>query len=288
VANETEPTAILLVTCPDQKGLVAALTEFVFRHGGDIVHAEQHTDELDGVFFQRIEFRIGDLDLGRDEIMPALTPLVERLALRCDLRFSDEVSKVALLASKQPHCLYDLLARWRMGELPAEIPLIISNHPDHADAAAHFGVPYHHLPVSAETKAEQEAAMLALLDDAGIDLVVMARYMQVLSDRVVDHFPGRIINIHHSFLPAFAGARPYHQAYDRGVKLIGVTAHYATVDLDEGPIIDQDVTRVSHRDNVADLVRKGRDLEMVVLARAVRYHLTHRVVVYKNKTVVFS
>jgi len=288
VANETEPTAILLVTCPDRKGLVAALTEFIFRHGGDIVHAEQHTDELDGVFFQRIEFRTGDLDLGRHEILPALGPLIERLSLRCDLRFSDEVAKVALLASKQPHCLYDLLARWRMGELPAEIPLIICNHPDHADAAAHFGVPYHHLPVTADTKAAQEAAMLALLDGAGVDLVVMARYMQVLSDRVVNRYPGRIINIHHSFLPAFAGARPYHQAYDRGVKLIGVTAHYATVDLDEGPIIDQDVTRVSHRDNVSELIRKGRDLEMVVLARAVRYHLTHRVVVYKNKTVVFS
>jgi len=288
VANDTEPTAILLVTCPDRKGLVAALTEFVFRHGGDIVHAEQHTDELDGVFFQRIEFRTADLDLGRDEILPALDPLVERLSLRCDLRFSDEVAKVALLASKQPHCLYDLLARWRMGELPAEIPLIISNHPDHADAAAHFGVPYHHLPVTADTKAAQEAAMLALLDEAGVDLVVMARYMQVLSDRVVNSYPARIINIHHSFLPAFAGARPYHQAYDRGVKLIGVTAHYATVDLDEGPIIDQDVTRVTHRDNVSELIRKGRDLEMVVLARAVRYHLTHRVVVYKNKTVVFS
>jgi formyltetrahydrofolate deformylase len=288
VTEGSAATAILLVTCPDKKGLVAALTDFVFRHGGDIVHAEQHTDEVEGVFFQRIEFRIDDFDLDRSEILPALSPLSERLSLQCDLRFSDDVPRVAILASKQPHCLYDLLARWRMGELPAEIPLIISNHPDHAEAAAHFGVPYHTLPVTPETKAAQEREMLALLDKAKIDLVVLARYMQVLSDEVVGRYPRRIINIHHSFLPAFRGARPYHQAYDRGVKLIGVTAHYATVDLDEGPIIEQDVVRVTHGDNVAELVRKGRDLEMVVLARAVRFHLTHRVVVYGNKTVVFS
>jgi formyltetrahydrofolate deformylase len=282
------PTAILLVSCPDRRGIVAGLSDFVFRHGGDIVHAEQHTDQLEKVFFQRIEFRLDGFDLGREEIRSALAPILEEFSMDCAVRFSDQLSKVGILVSKQAHCLYDLLARWRMGEMPADIPLIISNHPDNAGAASHFGVPYHCLPVTPDTKAGQERAMLRLLDEAGVDLVVLARYMQILSPQVVDRYPQRIINIHHSFLPAFVGARPYHQAYDRGVKLIGVTAHYATLELDQGPIIAQDVVTVGHRDNVEELIRKGRDLEMVVLARAVRFHLTHRVLVYGNKTVVFS
>jgi formyltetrahydrofolate deformylase len=281
-------TGILLVSCPDTKGIVAGLSDFVFRHGGDIVHAEQHTDEQEKVFFQRIEFRLDDLDLGRDEILPALAPLIQRFSMRCDLRFSDQVSRMAILVSKQAHCLFDLLARWQMGELPAEITLIISNHPDHAEAAAHFGVPYDFLPVTPDTKAQQEKAMLERLAGAGVDLIVLARYMQILSPQVVDEYQERIINIHHSFLPAFVGGRPYHQAHDRGVKLIGVTAHYATAELDQGPIIEQDVVRVSHRDSVEELIRKGRDLEMLALARAVRFHLTHRILVYGNKTVVFS
>jgi formyltetrahydrofolate deformylase len=281
-------TGILLLSCPDTKGIVAGLSDFVFRHGGDIVHAEQHTDEQEKVFFQRIEFRLDDLDLGRDEILPALAPLIQRFSMRCDLRFSDQVSRMAILVSKQAHCLFDLLARWQMGELPAEIALIISNHPDHAEAASHFGVPYDFLPVTPDTKAEQEKAMLERLAGAGVDLIVLARYMQILSPQVVDEYQERIINIHHSFLPAFVGGRPYHQAHDRGVKLIGVTAHYATAELDQGPIIEQDVVRVSHRDSVEELIRKGRDLEMLALARAVRFHLTHRILVYGNKTVVFS
>jgi formyltetrahydrofolate deformylase len=267
---------------------VAGLADFVFRHGGDIVHAEQHTDQLEKVFFQRIEFRLDGFDLRRDDIRPALAPIIERFSMDCDVRFSDQLAKVGILVSRQAHCLYDLLARWRMGELPADIPLIVSNHRDNEAAASHFGVPYHWLPVTPETKAEQESAMLSLLDEAEVDVVVLARYMQILSPRVVDRYPHRIINIHHSFLPAFVGARPYHQAHDRGVKLIGVTAHYATIDLDQGPIIAQDVVHVGHRDDVDELIRKGRDLEMVVLARAVRFHLTHRVLVYGNKTVVFS
>jgi formyltetrahydrofolate deformylase len=282
------PTAILLVACPDTKGIVAAMSDFVFRHGGDIVHAEQHTDQLEKVFFQRIEFRLDGFDLGRAEIRPALAAIIERFSMDCAVRFSDQPSKVGILVSKQAHCLYDLLARWRMGELPAEIGLIVSNHPDTAAAASHFGVAYHCLPVTPDTRAAQERAMLGLFDEAGVDLVVLARYMQILSSQVVDRYPMRIINIHHSFLPAFVGARPYHQAYDRGVKLIGVTAHYATAELDRGPIIAQDVVTVGHRDNVDELIRKGRDLEMVVLARAVRFHLTHRVLVYGNKTVVFA
>jgi formyltetrahydrofolate deformylase len=205
-----------------------------------------------------------------------------------DVRVTGAPVRVALLASKQPHCLYDLLTRWKTGELPVELPLVVSNHPDHADACAWFGVEYHHLPVSAATKPAQEAAVLDLLAAARIDLVVMARYMQILSPGFCERYPNRIINIHHSFLPAFVGAKPYHQAHERGVKLIGVTAHYATADLDQGPIIDQDVARASHRDAPEDLVRKGRDLEMVVLARAVRAHVEHRVLVFGRKTVVFE
>ena len=280
-------TATLLLSCPDQKGLVATMADWVYRHDGNIVHADQHTDASEAVFFQRIEFDLDGFDLERGEILPALAPLLERFAMRCDLRFSDERPKVAVLVSTQAHCMYDLLARWRMGELEAEIPLVISNHSDHADVAEHFDVQFAHLPVTPESRIEQETAILALLAEHDIDLVVLARYMQILSAGFVAKYPNRIINIHHSFLPAFAGGRPYHQAHDRGVKLIGVTAHYATAELDEGPIIEQDVVRVTHRDNVEDLVRKGRDLEMIVLARAVRAHLAHRVLVYGRKTVVF-
>jgi formyltetrahydrofolate deformylase len=281
-------TATLLLSCPDQKGLVATMADWVYRHDGNIVHADQHTDASEAVFFQRIEFELDGFDLDRHEILPALAPLAERFTMHCDVRFSDERPRVAVLVSKQAHCMYDLLARWRMGELAAEIPLVISNHSDHADVAAHFDVAFAYLPVTPATRIEQESAILSLLAEHDIDLVVLARYMQILSSGFVAKYPNHIINIHHSFLPAFAGGRPYHQAHDRGVKLVGVTAHYATAELDEGPIIEQDVVRVSHRDSVEDLVRKGRDLEMIVLARAVRAHLAHRVLVYGRKTVVFD
>jgi formyltetrahydrofolate deformylase len=285
--------AILLLSCPDQRGVVAAVADFVASHGGNIVNAEQHTDldvpgEAAGVFFQRVEFELDGFDLGRDEILPAFQPVIDRFGLRCALHFSDQVSRVAILASRQPHCLYDLLTRWRTGELDIHVPLVISNHDDHAVVAERFDVPYHHLPVTAGRRDEQEAAVQQLLDEHEVDLVVLARYMQILSPAFVDRWRNRVINIHHSFLPAFVGARPYHQAHERGVKLIGVTAHYATEDLDEGPIIEQDVTRVSHRDSVAELIRRGRDLEMVVLARAVRAHVEHRVLVYGRKTIVFG
>ncbi len=281
-------TATLLLSCLDQKGLVATMADWVYRHNGNIIHADQHTDASEAVFFQRIEFELDGFDLDRTEILPALGPLAERFTMRCDVRFSDERPRVAILVSKQAHCMYDLLARWRMGELAADIPLVISNHPDQADVAQHFDLAFRHLPVTPESRIEQESAILALLAEHDIDLVVLARYMQILSAGFVAKYPSRIINIHHSFLPAFAGGRPYHQAHDRGVKLIGVTAHYATAELDDGPIIEQDVVRVSHRDTVDDLVRKGRDLEMIVLARAVRAHLAHRVLVYGRKTVVFD
>lgn len=283
----SEPvTATLLLSCPDQKGLVAGVSGFLFRHGANIIHADQHTDQEEGLFLQRVEFELNGVDLPRAELGEAFRPLAERFDMRWSLRFSDETRRVALLVSKQPHCMYDLLARWRMQELPAEIALVISNHPDHAETARYFGVPYHHVPVA--NQAEQEKAVLRLLEQQHVDLVVLARYMQVLSDLILDRFPDRIINIHHSFLPAFAGGRPYHQAHERGVKIIGATAHYVTAELDQGPIIEQDVVRVSHRDTVADMVAKGRDLEKVVLARAVRLHLENRVLVYRNKTVVFD
>ncbi|MDQ1402426.1 MAG: formyltetrahydrofolate deformylase [Actinomycetota bacterium] len=285
---EPGPTAVLLLVCPDQPGLVAAVAQVIASHHGNIVHAEQHIDRQSGRFFQRVEFELEGLDLERSEIAGALRPVVERFAMQQDLRFSDEVPRLALLVSRQPHCLYDQLARWRMGELRAEVPVVISNHEDHADGARAFGIDYAYLPVDPDDPASQEVALLDALRAYEIDVVVMARYMRILSPTVIAAFPNRVINIHHSFLPAFTGARPYHQAHERGVKLIGATAHYATDVLDEGPIIDQDVARVSHRDAVDDLVRKGRDLEKTVLGRAVHRHLEHRVIVYGNKTVVFD
>jgi formyltetrahydrofolate deformylase len=282
------PTAILLLSCPDQMGIVAAVSEFLFRHGGNIVHADQHIDPEQGIFFQRVEFELDRFDLDRSDIPAAFAPLVERFGMRFQLRFSDDVQRLAVLVSKQRHCMYDLLARRHMGELEAEIPLVLSNHADQTGVARAFAVEFHHLQVTPESKQEQEAAVLELLERHRIDVVVLARYMQILSASFVERYPNRIINIHHSFLPAFAGGRPYHQAYDRGVKIIGVTAHYVTAELDQGPIIDQDVVRVSHRDSVDDLIRKGCDLEKVVLARAVRYHLESRILVYGNKTVVFT
>jgi len=282
------PTAVLLLSCRDQPGLVHAVAEFVLAEHGNIVHAEQHIDQGSGVFFQRVEFELPTADLDIERIEAAFAPTAERFGMAVQVRRSDDRPRVALLASTQPHCLADLLARWRSGELPAEIVAVISNHADHAGLAEFHGVPHHHLPVTPETREAQEAQVLDVLRAHDVELVVLARYMQILGRPVLDAYPSRIINIHHSFLPAFVGARPYHQAQQRGVKLIGATAHYATFELDEGPIIAQDVTPVSHRDSVADLVRKGRDLETVVLARAVRAHVEHRTLVYGNKTIVFG
>jgi formyltetrahydrofolate deformylase len=281
-------TAVLLISCRDQPGLVHAVAEFVLAVRGNIVHAEQHIDREIGVFFQRVEFDIATATVGRDELATEFAPVAERFGMDVELRFSDERPRIALLASRQAHCLGDLLGRWRAGELAAEVVAVVSNHPEHAALAEFSGVPFHHLAVTPDTRAEQESALLELLRGYDVELVVLARYMQVLSSHVLDAFPSRIINIHHSFLPAFVGARPYHQAQRRGVKLIGATAHYATADLDEGPIIAQDVEAVTHRDAVADLIRKGRDLETVVLARAVRAHVEHRTLVYGNKTIVFG
>ncbi len=285
---KTPVTAVLLISCADQTGLVATVSDFLYRNGGNIIHADQHTDHEEGVFLQRVEWDIAGFAVDRAGMHEAFRPIAERFGMTWSLQFSDETPRMAIFVSKMHHCLYDLLARWRLGELQCDIPLIISNHQDAEPIAADFGIEFHHLPVTAATKDDQEAHMVRLLDGAGVDVVVLARYMQVLSDGFVTRYPNRIINIHHSFLPAFAGAKPYHQAHERGVKIIGATGHYATQELDQGPIIEQGVAPVSHRDSVDDLIRKGRDLEKVVLARAVDLHLRHRVLVYGNKTVVFD
>jgi formyltetrahydrofolate deformylase len=284
-------TAVLLLSCPDHRGVVAAVSAFIAGHDGNIVHADQHVDPVgvgDGpVFFQRVEFELDGFGLARDEIADAFAPVAERFGMRVALRFSDERIRTAILASKQPHCLADLLVRWSSGELPCAVAVVVANHPDHAALCAGLGVPFVYLPVLDGAQAEQERQLLATLAEYEAELVVMARYMRVLSSAAIAAYPNRIINIHHSFLPAFIGANPYRQAHDRGVKLIGATAHYATDDLDEGPIIDQATTGVTHRDDVARLTRAGRDLETSVLARAVRAHLEHRILVYGRKTVVF-
>jgi formyltetrahydrofolate deformylase len=283
----TSPTATLLISCPDQRGLVAKIANFIYANGGNIIHADQHTDFTAGLFLSRVEWQLDGFNLPQDLIAPAFNSIAQPLGANWQIHFSDRLPRVAIWVSRQDHCLFDLLWRQRAGEFQAEIPLIISNHSAMEAIAQQFGIDYHHIPITPETKAEQEAKQLELLRQYRIDLVVLAKYMQILSADFVQQFP-QVINIHHSFLPAFAGANPYQRAYERGVKIIGATAHYVTQDLDEGPIIEQDVVRVSHRDAVADLIRKGKDLERIVLARAVRLHLQHRVLVYGNRTVVFA
>jgi formyltetrahydrofolate deformylase len=280
--------AVLLLSCPDRPGIVASVAGFITDHGGNIVHAEQHTDAEEQIFFQRVEFELANFSVPPDHLERAFAPIAERFDIEADVRLTSASQRVAVLVSQQSHCLQDLLYRSATGELPAEIPLVISNHPDHAGLAEFYGAKYVHLPVTAATRQQQESQIQAYLDEHEIDLVVLARYMQILSPSFVAAHRNRVINIHHSFLPAFAGSKPYHQASRRGVKLIGATAHYATAELDAGPIIEQDVVRVTHRDAVEDLIRKGRDLEKLVLARAVLAHLEHRVLPYANRTVVFS
>ncbi len=287
-------TATLLVSCRDRTGLVAALSQFVFQHGGNIMDADQHAENAEdgGQFFMRLVWDIGNFRLDRAGILAALSELAWQFELTWQLTYCDVRPKVVVFASKTPHCLYDLLLRQQLNELKGDIVAVVSNHRDLAGVSAHFGVAFHHLPSyssdSSGDKAASESAQEALLTDLGADLVVLARYMQILSPIFVSRWQGRIINIHHSFLPAFVGAKPYHQAKQRGVKIIGATAHYVTSELDQGPIIDQDVTRVSHRDEVDDLVRKGRDLERQVLSRAVKAHLDRRVLISGNRTIVFE
>ncbi len=288
MTQERPPSATLLIHCPDQKGIVISVTEFIFKNGGNILQLAQHVDAEKQVFFMRIEWDLSDFIIPQEKIAEYFETLVgKRFGMHFTLHFSTTVPRMALFVSRLPHCFYDILARYEAGEWQVEIPLIISNHRDLQAVAERHGIAFHHFPVTADNKAQQEAAELALLEEHHIDFVVLARYMQILSDDFVRALPNRIINIHHSFLPAFAGARPYHAAHARGVKLIGATSHYVTAELDAGPIIEQDVTYVSHEDSVDALIRKGRDLEKIVLSRAVWHHLTHNVLVYDNKTVIF-
>ncbi|MEM8952982.1 MAG: formyltetrahydrofolate deformylase [Verrucomicrobiota bacterium] len=281
------PTAILLISCPDQPGIVHNTTGLIVDHGGNIVHLDQHVDTETNVLFMRIEWTLEKFTITRNDLLKALTPIVDRFQMRADLEFSDTLPRTAIFVSKESHCLYDLLSRHESGELLIDISLIVSNHTILKPIADRFQIPFHHFPITPENKAQQESAEIELLQNNDIDTVVLARYMQILGHHLIDAYPNKIINIHHSFLPAFPGARPYHSAHARGVKIIGATSHYVTEDLDEGPIIAQDVIHVSHRDSVKDLIRRGKDLEKIVLARALWAHSQRRVLVYDNKTIVF-
>ncbi len=281
-------TARLLITCPDRRGIIAAVTNFIVENGGNILELDQHTDPDHGEFFMRLEIELGGFGLDRTTFTSAWGPVAGRFEMCWQVCWGNEVKKMAILASKASHCVTDLLWRAKAGELRVEISCVISNHPHLAGVAESFAVPFHHFPVTPQTKSEQEKRITGVLDGAGADFVVLARYMQMLSPEFVRAYPERIINIHHSFLPAFAGASPYQQAYERGVKIIGATSHYITEALDEGPIIAQSTLPVGHRDTVEDLVRKGRDLERMVLATAVRLHIEDKTLVSQNKTVVFD
>ena len=294
-------SAVLLIDCPDRKGLVARVSGLLYERGANILHADQHIDHDLGLFFMRVEWALATAALWTRGVPKAsathfdlaafrevFTPIAAELGMNWKLTSSERPPRVALFCSQYLHCMADLLHRWRTGELACEIPLIVSNHREVEKLAAFYGVPFEHVPVTTDTRAEAEAKQLALLSQHKIDLVVLARYMQILSPQFVAHYPAAIINVHHSFLPAFTGARPYHAAHARGVKLIGATSHYVTEVLDDGPIIEQDVARISHRDQVEDLVARGRDLERMVLSRAVRWHLDRRILCYGNKTVVFD
>jgi formyltetrahydrofolate deformylase len=280
------PSAVLLIDCPDRKGLVARVSGLLYERGANILHADQHIDRDLGLFFMRVEWELNGFDL--DAFRAAFTPLAAELGMRWKLSSNAHRPRMALFCSQYLHCMADLLHRWRTGELVCEIPVIVSNHRAVENLARFYNVPFAHVPVAAETRAEAEVQQLELLEQHGVELVVLARYMQILSPAFVARYPAAIINVHHSFLPAFTGARPYHAAHARGVKLIGATSHYATAVLDDGPIIEQDVARISHRDQVEELVARGRDLERMVLSRAVRWHLDRRILCYGNKTVVFD
>jgi formyltetrahydrofolate deformylase len=281
-------SATLLVSCPDQKGLVSGISTFIFRNGGNILQSDQYTDLEAGIFLARFEFRLDGFRISADQIAERFRPLALEFGMKFEIHLSEHVPSIALFASRLPHCLEDLLQRHQAGEFRAEIGVVVSNHPEAGEIARRYQVPFLHFPITPQNKKQQEAAELGELRSRGIELIVLARYMQVLSEDFIAGYSSRIVNIHHSFLPAFVGAKPYHQASLRGVKLIGATAHYVTMNLDEGPIIEQEVARVSHRDSIEDMIRKGRDLERTVLGRAVRLHLCHRILTYGNKTVVFD
>ncbi len=281
-------TAVLLISCPDRKGILAEITGFIAKNSGNIIHADQHIDFQKGIFFMRIEWELEGFSLEKPEIEKAFKPIAEKFHINYQLHFSNEVQNVAVFVSKYDHCLYELLYRFKVGDLKGNLKLVISNHEDLRETVETFGIPFYYFPVSKENKRKVEGEEIELLKRENIDLIVLARYMQILSDKFVNSFRNRIINIHHSFLPAFVGAKPYHRAYERGVKIIGATSHYVTEELDQGPIIEQDVVRVSHKDTLEEMIKKGRDLEKLVLARAVKWHLENKILVYDNKTVIFD
>ncbi|MBS0198472.1 MAG: formyltetrahydrofolate deformylase [Planctomycetes bacterium] len=281
-------TVRLLISCPDTRGIIAAVSSFIALHSGNIVELDQHTDDSSDRFFMRVEIETAGFGLSRETFAPAWGPLAQRFGMEWRIAWGEDLKRIALFVSKESHCLHDLLLRWKSQELRAQIPLVVSNHPDLSEAAAGAGVRFVHLEIQGGDRAAQEDRIAALMHEHRVDLLVLARYMQVLSPALVARFPQRIINIHHSFLPAFAGPKPYHQAFDRGVKIIGATSHYVTDVLDDGPIIAQQTAAVGHRDSVQDLIRKGRDLERVVLAQAVRLHLDDKILVGGQRTVVFE
>ncbi len=282
-------TAKLLLHCPDQPGILAQVTNFITVNKGNIVYLDQHVDHSEDIFFMRIEWDLQGFLIPREKIGDYFETLYgQKYQMEFRLYFSDLKPRMAIFVSKMSHCLYDMLARHTAGEWDVDIPLILSNHPDLRPAAERFGIPFHEFPITKENKQSQEEAELKLLRDNGVTFIVLARYMQIVSDKLIEAYPNHIINIHHSFLPAFVGAKPYHAAYQRGVKIIGATSHYVTADLDAGPIIEQDVVRITHKDTVSDLIQKGKDLEKIVLSRAVQKHIDRKVLVYKNKTVIFS
>jgi formyltetrahydrofolate deformylase len=287
--DTSKSTAILLIHCPDKQGLLALVTEFINSNNGNILYLDQHVDREEGLFYMRVEWDLANFSIPKDKLKDYFSTLIgQKNQMTFEIHFSEEKPRMAIFVSKMSHCLFDLLARYTAGEWNVEIPLIISNHPDMADVARRFDIEYHMFPVTKDNKAELEVQEIALMEKYKIDFIVLARYMQIISDEFITHYPNRIINIHHSFLPAFVGAKPYHAAYHRGVKIIGATSHYVTTELDAGPIIKQDVTRISHKDTVNDLVGKGRDLEKIVLSKAVSKHIDHKILVYNNRTVVFS
>lgn len=281
-------SGILLIDCPDRPGIVAAVAQFLYLNGWNILHADQHQDNEAGMFFMRVEWSLEGSDISQVVFQDEFEQIARQFDMHWSVAWSSARPKMALFVSRYQHCLIDLLHRHQSGEFAGQIALIIGNHRDAGSLASFYGIPFHYFPISAADKEEVEQRELELLTQNDISLVVLARYMQVLSPHFVARYPRKIINVHHSFLPAFMGARPYHAAFERGVKLIGATSHYVTDDLDEGPIIEQDVMRVSHRDQVQDLIQKGRDLERAVLSRAVRWHLQHRILFYGNKTVIFD
>ncbi len=287
--NSKLQSIILLIHCPDRKGLVASVTEFIFKNNGNIISLEQHVDSQKKVFFMRVEWELKNFSIPKEKIGEYFKTLVaEKFKMIWRIYFSDETPRMAIFVSKLPHCLYDVLSRYQSHEWNVKVPLIVSNHRDMEPVAHSFGIDYHYFPVEKENKREQEKKQLKLLKKYNIDFIVLARYMQILTEDFVSRYENRIINIHHSFLPAFPGAKPYHSAYERGVKIIGATSHYVTAELDTGPIIEQDVVSVSHKDSVEDMIRKGRDLEKLVLSRAITYHLERKILVYENRTLVFN